>query len=54
MSNINCTNSDCKFMSDGKCCLNTVPKARASKNKTEQNKADINSDCPYFMANDSI
>ncbi len=41
MSNINCTESNCVFMEDGKCMLNTVTRITYSKTANPP-------PCPYF------
>lgn len=43
MSNINCTESDCVFMEDGKCMLNTVPRIASAQTAKPL-------PCPYFKA----
>lgn len=52
MLNINCSNSDCAFMNDGKCCLDTVTEYKQKHHKnvlySDSGSSKLTKPCPYY------
>lgn len=49
MLNINCSSSDCIYMRDGKCCLDTVTENTKRKTDTDDKSRENPNPCPYYV-----
>lgn len=51
MSNINCSSSECAFMYDGKCCLDTITEntEKLTGETAELCESGAPKPCPYYV-----